>query len=76
MAKMATSELCVFGKYYCFGCCIVDKAKPTRKQLEDAFKRSTLNYKQINEAEKFSIRSGSGAVRECGICNNLIIRRW
>jgi hypothetical protein len=72
---MATSDLCVFGKFYCFGCCIVDKAKPTRAQLENAFKRSTLNYKQTKDTEKFAIRPGSGAVRQCGICNNLIIRR-
>lgn len=72
---MATSDLCIFGKYYCFGCCIIDKAKPTRKQLEKAFKQNTLSYKQAKDIEKFAIRPGSGAVRQCGICNNLIIRR-
>jgi hypothetical protein len=69
---MAFSELCTFGSYYCFGCCIIDDAVPSRKDLESAFKRNTLAFKQFKNVKDFAERSNTGEIRACGICNNLI----
>ncbi|MBW3001580.1 hypothetical protein KY338_00280 [Candidatus Woesearchaeota archaeon] len=69
---MAFSELCTFGKYYCFGCCIIDGAVPSRKDLESAFKRNTLAFKQFKNLKSFAERENTGAIRACGVCNNLI----
>ncbi len=70
---MAFSELCTFGEYYCFGCCIIDGAVPSRKELEDAFKRNTLAFRQFKSLKSFAERENTGAIRACGVCNNLIL---
>lgn len=69
---MIFSELCIFGNYYCFGCCIIDDAVPSRKDLEEAFKKNTIVFKQFKDVYSFAARKGCGAVRACGVCNNLI----
>ena len=69
---MAFSELCVFGNYYCFGCCIIDDAVPVRKDLEEAFRKNTLTFKQFKDIASFAARENCGAVRACGVCNNLV----
>ncbi|MBW2985984.1 hypothetical protein KY333_01305 [Candidatus Woesearchaeota archaeon] len=71
---MAFSELCAFGKFYCFGCCLIDNAKPTREELAEAFKRNTINFKQFKNIKEFAERSNTGDVLACGVCNNLIIK--
>jgi len=72
VTNMAFSELCKFGEYYCFGCCIIDNAVPSREELEDAFKRNTLAFKQFKNIKSFAERENTGAVLACGICNNLV----
>ena len=71
---MVFSELCAFGKFYCFGCCIIDNARPSRKDLANAFKCNTINYKQFKSLKKFAERPNTGDVRACGVCNNLVIK--
>ena len=71
---MAYSELCTFGKYYCFGCCIIDNVVPTRKELAEAFRKNTLIFRHLKNVKKFAERPGSGSVRACGVCNNLIVK--
>lgn len=71
---MAFSKLCVFKEFYCFGCCIIDHAVPSRKDLEEAFKKDTLVFRQFKDIRGFAERQGSGDVRACGVCNNLIIK--
>lgn len=71
---MVFSKLCSFGRFYCFGCCIIDNAKPSIEDLADAFKRNTLAFKQFKDIKSFAERKNSGDVRACGVCNNLIIK--